>query len=145
MGGVVDPAANTVTVMIDTLRLYTIGAPMPAGDIVLTAEAGDFVDQTVTFTVTSDVLRLNNGQPLPDGTLFSVRNMFEGGTSAEVYGELLASDADSTLENVQVASSGGQITFQVRYPAPNNVMVPGRLAAYSPKGTAFGEVSVAKQ
>ena len=145
VGGTVDAAANTVTVMIDTMKLYTIGAAMPKGDIVLTGVQGEFVDDTVTFTVTSDTVLLNNGQPVPDGTLFSVRNMFAGGTPAEIYGALLVTDADPQLDNIQVTSSGGRISFQIRYPAPHNNFVPGRLAVYSPMGTAYGDVVLRQQ
>ena len=143
VGGTVDAAANTVTAAIDTMRLYTIGMPMPKGDIGLDATAGELVNETITFTVTSGTVVSNNGQPVPDGTLFSVRNVFAGGTSTEAYGDVLTADADAQRENVQVASSGGRITFQVRYPAPNNVYVPGRVVVYSTQGTAFGELVIA--
>ena len=101
-------------------------------------------DQEVTFTVTSGPLLLNTGIPVPDGTMYSIRNVVAAGSSTVPYGELLVSDADVARDNVQVAASDGRITFQIRYPAPNNVYVPGRVVVYSTTGTAYGGLILEK-
>jgi hypothetical protein len=143
VGGVVDTAANTVTAPVSTFRLYTLGPAMPARDIALTVHddgttgAGDAATQR--FTVTSGPLVMNTGQPVPDGTLYTVRSLVPGSSLVTSYGTILTADDDPARAEVQVAAHGGVIQFQVEYPSPNGLYIPGRLAVYSTTGTAFGQ------
>jgi hypothetical protein len=143
VGGVVDAAANTVTAPVSTFRLYTLGPAMPARDIALTVQddgttgVGDTATQR--FTVTSGPLVLNTGQPVPDGTLYTVRSLVPGSADLTAYGTILTADDDPARGGIQVAAHGGVIQFQVEYPAPNGLYIPGRLAVYSTAGTAFGQ------
>jgi hypothetical protein len=142
VGGVVDAAANTVTVPITTFGQYTIAPTMPAREIALDFVAGPIVGTgeaaTRQFTVTSGPLVLNTGQPVPDGTLFTVRAVSPGDEFTN-FGTILTPDADAGLELVQVASAGGRITFEVSVPQPMELAVPCRVAVYSAVGTAFGD------
>src|SRR5262249_52455318 len=144
VGGVVDAAANTVTAPVSTFRLYTLGPAMPARDIALTVQddgttgVGDMATQR--FTLTSGALVTNTGQPVPAGTLYPVRALVSGTSLLTPYGTILTADADPVRGEVQVAAQGGVIQFQVEYPAPNGLYIPGRLAVYSTTGTAFGQI-----
>jgi len=146
VGGTVDTNANTVTAMVDTFHLYTLAPALPAGEVALS-----FVDQGVTgtgptaterFTVTSGPITYNNGQPVPDGTTFSIRAVVGDSSSIDPYGTILTADEDPSRDNVQVTVHNGVIRFEVEYPAPNGLLVPGRVAVYSTVGTAFGQVVV---
>jgi len=97
---------------------------------------------TRRFVVTSGPLVTNDGQPVPDGTLYSVRALSAGDPSTD-FGTILTADADPALDHVQVAVVGGRIQFEVEYPAPNGSFVPGQIVVYSTAGTAFGAVTTA--
>jgi hypothetical protein len=142
VGGVVDAAANTVTATVDTFRLYTLGPSMPARTIAMTAVSAGSGGTTERFTVTSAPLVLNSGQPVPDGTLVTVRALSPSAGDLTPYGRLLTPDADAVEDEVQVAVQGGVIQFEVEYDTPNNVLIPGRVVAYSVTGTAFGQLVV---
>jgi hypothetical protein len=146
LGGVVDPVANTVTLPITTLGLYTVGPTMPSGDVSLTftdhGVVGVDASATERFTVTSGLLHLNDGQTVPDGTLFTVRSVAADGMQATTFGTILATDEDPGRDNIQVSAQGGVIQFDVEYPAPFGFLVPGRVAIYSTVGTTYGEVVV---
>jgi hypothetical protein len=144
VGGVLDAGANTITAPIDTFRLYTVAPAMPARTVALAVTQqtanGSGDAQTLHFRVSSGPLVMNNGQPVPDGTLFSVRSVAADSGSLALYGDILTADADAGRENVQVASHGGVIEFDVEYPAPNDAYVPAKVVVYSVAGTAFGEL-----
>lgn len=142
IGGAVDPVANTVTTSVDRFRAYTVAPAMPGGTVALThadnGATGSGEEAARRFTVTSGPLVMNNGQPVPDGTLFTVRSVAADGTDPADYGTVLATDQDASRERVQVRVTGGQLQFQVEYPSPNGVYVPGRVIVYSTTGTAYG-------
>jgi hypothetical protein len=148
VGGVVDAAANTVTAPVTAFRLYALGPAMPARDVSLsvhddgTTGAGETAAQR--FTITSGPLVMNTGQPVPDGTLYTVRTLVPGASVLTPYGTILTADHDPARNEVQVASHNGVIQFEVEYPAPNGAYIPGRLAVYSTKGTAFGQTVAVK-
>jgi hypothetical protein len=143
IGGTVDAAANTVTTTVTKFRLYTIGAAMPARAVGLTATGGALVgaeaEATRRFTVTASGLVLNNGQPVPNGTLYTVRTAPEGGSVLTPYGTVLTADADSAADGIQVPAVNGSVTFEVEFNSPFGGFSPGRAVIYSTKGTAFGE------
>ena len=94
------------------------------------------------FTVTSAPLVMNNGQAVPDGTLFTVRS-FVGGSSDETpFGTILTADADPGRDNVQIAVVNGRLQFEVELASPSGLFIPGRVVVHSTTGTAFGEVAL---
>src|SRR5436190_5027997 len=143
VGGTVDTAANTVTTTVTKFRLFTIGAAMPARTVTLTATGGDLLGADAEakrrFTVTASGLVMNNGQAVPNGTLYTVRSAPEGGSVLVPYGTVLTPDADPAADGVHVAVTNGLLTFQVEFNSPSGAYSPGRAVIYSTKGTAFGE------
>jgi hypothetical protein len=116
---------------------------MPARDIALTfvspGVVGTGPTATQRFTATSGPLVMNNGQPVADGTLYTVRSVAPGSSELNDYGTVLTADEDPTRDGVQVSSQGGVIRFEIQYPAPDGIYVPGHVAVYSKEGTAFGQ------
>ncbi len=149
VGGLLNTASNTVTASIQRFGLYTLGAPMPAGTISMTVTdlglAGDGPTAVQRFRVTSAPLALNTGAQVPDGAGFTVRPVAGQGTNPAPYGTVLTSDADAQRAGTQVAAAGGVITFEVEFPAPGRVYVPGRVVVYGAPGTAFGERVLVKE
>jgi hypothetical protein len=132
-----DPATNTIRVTIDRLGLFTAAPPMPAGTIALTGPAvrtGSGLSSHVFATYTSAPLRMNNGQPVPDGTLYTVMGVPRGAPFVS-FGTVTVADEDPSTDGVQVRSHNGVIQFSVDYPV-NTDSVTG--AAYATSGTAFG-------
>jgi hypothetical protein len=142
VGGAVDSANHTVTATVDRMRAYTVAPRMPAGTIAMHAvdsgTVGSGESATRTFTVTTDPLLNNDGTPVADGTLYTVRALVNATNVTADYGHLLAADADPSRENVQVAVVNGRLQFQVEYASPGGFYLPGRVAVYSTSGTAFG-------
>ena len=143
IGGTVNPANNTVTTTVTRFRLYTIGAAMPARTVTLTATGGDLVGTEASakrrFTVTASGFTLNNGQPAPDGTVYTIRSAPEDGSALIDYGTILTADADPSAEGIQVTVINGVATFEVEFNSPYGAYAPARAIIYSAKGTAFGE------
>lgn len=148
VGGVVDVAANTVTTPVQRFGLYTVGMPMPAGEVTFTVQddglSGPSDERRQRYTLTSSVIRTNTGAVVPDGTRFTVRAVTPPGALAQPFGTVVTLDVDPVRENVQVTSTGGVITFTVEYSAPDDVHPPGRAVVYAAPGTAFGEVILVK-
>ena len=135
LGGTPDPVSHTVSVAVDRLGLYTVGTPMPSGRIVFNAQAqaaGDALNPHTIVTYTSGPLTQNTGQPVPDGTVYTVAGA-RVGTTYIPFGAVLSTDVDQATAGVQVASAGGAITFVVDYPAASGEAVP---IALSREGTA---------
>jgi hypothetical protein len=135
LGGTPDPVGHTVSVAVDRLGLYTVGTPMPSGRIVFTAQAqdaGDALNPHTIVTYTSGPLTRNTGQPVPNGTVYTVAGA-RVGTTYIPFGTVLSTDVDPATAGVQVASAGGVITFVVDYPAASGEAVP---IALSREGTA---------
>ncbi len=149
LDGVHDMNANTITVPIQELGLYTLGLRMPAGAIGLTATGGAMEGEgesaTRTFAVESGTLRTNDGLVVPDGTLYTVKSVVAESTDGSAYGELLAADVDPARDGVQVAAAGGRVVFSVRYASPFGVYVPGQAVVYAAAGTAAGELVLVAQ
>ena len=144
-----DKQANTITVPIQSLGLFTLGLRMPAGTLALQATGGaiegDGESATRTFTITAAALRTNDGQAVADGTLYTVRSVVAESTDGAQYGEILAADLDPTREGVQVMASGGQLTYAVRFASPFGIYVPARAVVYAAGGTAAGELTLVAQ
>ena len=149
VGGVRDTAANTVTATITQFGLYTLGTPMPAGTIGMTMTdlgfSGEGAEAVQRFRVTSTPLALNTGAVVPDGAGFTVRTVAGQGTNPTAYGTVTSADSDPLRAGTQVQAVGGVITFEVEFPAPSRVYVPGRVVVYGAPGTAFGERVVVKE
>ena len=147
IGGTLDAAANTVTTTVNRFRTYTLAPAMPARGITFTRtdDGGSGGESgTQRFTVTSGPLVMNNGQPVPDGTLYTVRTVLNDSSDKVAFGTVQTADADPAREHVQVRVVGGHIQFVVEFPAPNNAYLPGRVIAWSAEGTAYGEIALLK-
>jgi hypothetical protein len=144
IGGTVDPVANTVTTTVQTFRLYTLAPAMPARTIPLTAVdrglSGGGDQQVRRFMVTSGPLVMNNGQPIPDGTQYTIRPVVADASEPVPYGTVLTPDANPSRDQIQVQAQGGVISFEMEYPSPDGAYLPGRVVVYSTSGTAVGEL-----
>jgi hypothetical protein len=140
VGGTNDPVADTITVTVDRLGLYTAAPPMPAGAIALTGQAtpsGSGPNAHVTVAYTSTPLAMNTGQPVPDGTLFTVMGVPTGGDAVAI-GTVAEADQDPATDGVQVAAHGGVIQFTVDYPFSAGQV---SAVAFATGGTAYGQVT----
>jgi len=104
----------------------------PYGTISFSADPEELEAETnSTSTVTSGSIYDANNNLVPDGTLFTV--ILYGS------GEILTSDADGDYPGIQVASSGGKITFEYQAPSlPEKVVI----YASSNQGEADGKIEI---
>ena len=94
-----------------------------------------------TVTVTSTNLRLNNGQPVPDGTMFTVRMSTPDSSSKAVpFGTILSADEDPLTNGVQVSAHSGAIQFTAELPGTSG---SASAFAHSVAGTAVGRQAIA--
>ena len=143
VGGTVDTANHTVTASVTRLGMYTAALPMPAGPIVLTAQSqtvGTGQDAKTTVTYTSDVIRLNTGGIVPDGTLFSVQTTNPASNGLAPFGTVTSSDEDPVTDWIQVSSHGGVIHFIADLPGAAG---QARVVVISVVGTALANQVVA--
>jgi hypothetical protein len=136
LGGTPDPVANTVTTTVDRMGLYTVAAPMPAGTIALAAQwtaAGTTTEPHTVVTYTSGPLRLNTGQPAPDGTMFTVVGASPAAETT-TFGTVVSADEDPQTPGVQVGARGGALQFTIDYPSDGGMAL---VVAASREGTAL--------
>ena len=106
VGGEVNPDSNTVTAQITVFKTYTLAPRIPQGEFRLIPDKASIpADDTTRVSILSDTLRNNDGTPVSDGTLF---------TLSATGGILIAEDADTLRDGLQVASQGGLITYELR-------------------------------
>jgi hypothetical protein len=137
IGGVDDPASDTVKATVDRFGLYTAAPPMPGGTITFTAQsttAGDQFNPHTIVTYTSGPLVMNNGQGVPDGMLYTVAASAPG-TIFSPFGTVTSTDQDPATDGTQVSAHGGVIQFTVDYPAAAG---SASAIAFSTTGTARG-------
>jgi PKD repeat protein len=145
LGGTVNPEADSVTVAVDRLGLYTAAPPMPAGRFDFTgtaARTGTESAPTTTMTFTSSPLRLNTGGSIPDGTLFTVRVLVPDSSDPVPFGEITTTDLDPATEGIQVAAENGAVRFSAELPGS-----VGRafVLVNAVSGTAVGEQTILYQ
>jgi hypothetical protein len=118
VGGTPDPANNKVVAEVTRLGLYTAAPPMPAGRPGVTAQvtppAGQ--DGVTLATFTSDVVTMNAGGAIPDGTLFTVYTTVANGSRARVIGTVTTTDADPQAPGLQVPVVNGRLQFSGEFP-----------------------------
>lgn len=139
LGGTVDATANTITVEVSRLGLYTAAPAMPVGSIAMTpdvAAGGTLQAPTSITTFTSQLLRLNSGAIVPDGTLFTVRPLAGNQGSELTLGTILTSDTAPAIDGVQVMSQGGVVRFVAELPGSSGFVVP---LVFSVEGTAIAD------
>jgi hypothetical protein len=145
VGGTVDATANTITTQVRRLGLYTAAPPMPGSPFTfssLTAAAGTPEEPRVRVTYTSSVIRLNTGQVVPDGTLFTIRSLWPGSSDPVAFGTVLTADADPLADGIQVTSANGVIQFVAEYPGAFGA---ARILANAVRGVAIGDQVIAYQ
>jgi len=119
VGGTVDPVENTVTDAVTRLGLYTVAPPMPAGEITFSIQsspAGNAQSPATRVTFVSNPVFLNTGDPVPDGTRFTVRTLVAGTNAITPLGTNLSDDQDPVTQGVQVISQSGVIQFTAELP-----------------------------
>jgi Carboxypeptidase regulatory-like domain len=128
-----DETAQTVTVDATRTGYYGLALPRPAGviQLVLDAEPPLLADGATTATVRASGLLLNNGAPVPDGTLYTVNS---NGLIIEGV------DASSSDEGFQVVSTNALLSFTVRTPAGG---LTSSIEAASVGGEAKGTLEIA--
>src|SRR4029077_7604290 len=107
------------------------------GPIVLTAQSQTSAtgqDAKTTVTYTSDVIRLNAGGIVPDGTLFSVQTANPASSRLAPFGTVTSPDEDPVTDWIQVSSHGGVIHFTADLPGTAG---QARVVVISELGTAL--------
>jgi len=142
VGGAVDVVARTVTATVSSLGLYTVAPAMPAGTITFTTQVSPGVpgpNPTTIVRYVSEPIRLNNGQLVPDGTLFTARIIVPGTTLVVPLGTIQTPDADPLIDGVQVASQGGVIRFTAELPGTSGA---ARVLVNPTVGTALSSQTI---
>jgi hypothetical protein len=141
VGGTVDPANNSVTAHVTTLRLYTVAPAMPAGRFSFTSQATSTggQDPMTTVTYTSNATRMNTGGLVPDGTMFTVNALFPQTRYAVPFGTIESLDEDPLTDGIQIASHGGVVRFTAVYPGSAG---RARIVAFSTVGTALSDAVI---
>ncbi len=138
----VNPGARTVTFRSRYPGLFILAAgegggaseqPGPQGAISLTAEPPDSIaaGPDAVVTVTSSVVNDEEGEPVADGTLFTV---------STTRGAIASPDAAPGQSGVQVESADGRISFTVAAGSQSGGAV---FSAASVQGSAQGELTYA--
>ncbi|MCX5886111.1 MAG: hypothetical protein NT096_09420 [Proteobacteria bacterium] len=137
----VDTANNRVTASTGILGKFALAVPLPFGDIVLhVTPQGVDKNALSTITVTSDPIKLSNGNTVSDGTLVTVSSLLNQTTALENFGTITTTDKDTGTPGVQVTTSGGTITFQIMPPSTEG---SGLITAETVQGTASGKATFA--
>jgi len=146
LGGDLDENNNTITIEITELGIFTIGPVMPSGKVEWLVMSTAYLDEnTVRISLRTSQIQMNNGDPLPDGTIFHVisalPHSFETGDSGKMvpvpFGDIMANDIDELQEGIQISTTSG--TLQLDVELPRQVETGVRIVAYSERGTAFGD------
>ena len=135
----VDTTNNRVSATTGVFSRFTIGYPLPAGNIILHVTPQD-VDKNApsTITVTSDPIKLSNGNSVPDGTKVTVAASRNQTTATENFGTITTADKDTGTPGVQLTTSGGVITFQITPPSTEG---SGLITAETVQGGAAGRAT----
>lgn len=108
LGGVVNPDSNWVRAQIEEFGEYTLAPTMPASGFNLIPDPDSLAaNGTAVCQVTSETIYNNDGTAVEGGVLFTI---------STTGGEILTEDADTTLEGIQVLTSGGTISFEIQAP-----------------------------
>lgn len=135
LGGVVDPENNTVTADFQVFTTFALGWPFPSGKIDLTPSRAP-VEPGQTLEFNSSAIQLSTGSPVPDGTLVTVTAIKGATFGTASFGTIQASDADVETDGLQVATTGGTVSFT--YVSPDEYGI-ARVMIESVAGTAKGE------
>ncbi len=136
-GATVDTTANRVTATVSDMGLYTLGTRMPAGKLTWQVVSWSSTGDATTVTLRASGLRMNDGSPLPPGTLMHVAVPGVDPSTASFGGV----DASPRPGHQVTADGTGLLTV--------TVTLPGQLATldivgFSDLGTAFGEATVVR-
>ncbi len=127
-----DTANNKVSGWITRFSTYTLAPRLPQGDYDLHCNPDSLPSNGISLTqVTSDTIRYNDGTIIPDSTLFTV---------GLTKGTLMTSDADTAYPGIQINSSGGKVSFQVR---SDTIATPIKITCISIWGYARCQTEVA--
>jgi len=133
VGGVADPANNRVVAQITELGLFTAAPAMPTGEptILATITRPGGPGQPTRADFTSEVIKLNTGEVVPDGTLFTVYLATDGDDDPVSIGTILAADLDPVMGGIQLATRNGILSFSAEFPA---AVGDAKVLAWSARG-----------
>jgi hypothetical protein len=131
IGGTVDTASNTVSVVITNLGTYAVAPPLPTGDLQLVLSTNALpADGASRLTVVVTNLMLNTGNVATQQWLFTA--------SADGV-QILNQDCDTNMPGVQAASTNGAVTLLLQAPLGGTV---AHLTLSSVAGDAYGSAEI---
>jgi hypothetical protein len=139
IGGERDVDANTVTAEITRLGAYTLGPAMPAGTVEWEDVQVQQVGDSIRLSISSQMLLMNNGEPVPDGTIFHALSALPYSFGAEgpiTFGSILSDDFLPDVEGHQVSAENGRVHLELEIPSGLSQGV--RVIIFSDTGTSFG-------
>lgn len=129
---------NSVSFHSRYAGVFVLASTPGDGDITGTAGAVTLHAVPATGTVgapgtlaifTSDIIYVSEGNPVPDGTFFTVHT---------TLGTIATPDQDGTRDGIQVSTAGGILTFQL---AAGTVAGVAEVSAISPDGVLHGSLT----
>ncbi|MGI6198363.1 MAG: fibronectin type III domain-containing protein [Candidatus Cloacimonadaceae bacterium] len=125
------PDSNYVYANIPYFATYTLAPKLPQGEFTLAASPDSLLaDGSSTATISSSVLRNNDGTLVADGTLYTVSTS---------RGRILTPDADTLTDGIQVPALGSMISFTVQ---ADSVPHPISLSASAQHGYSNGSMII---
>jgi PKD repeat protein len=138
--GNLDTTNNTVTTQITQLGTYTLAPAMPSGKILWADKQIDQSGANTQIVLTSEPLLMNNGEPVPDGTVFHVNSVFSYAMNEGAViplGTIDTEDAKPEVEGTQIVVVNGTLRLEVEYPP--DLASSARIVVFPDRGTAFGD------
>ena len=131
VGGTVDTASNTVSVVVTNLGTYAVAPPLPTGDLQLVLSTNALpADGASQLTVLVTNLMLNTGSVATQQWLFTA--------SADGV-QILNEDCDTNMAGVQVVSTNGAVTLLLQAPSGGTV---AHVNLSSVAGDAYGGAEI---
>ncbi|MFN4227545.1 MAG: 6-bladed beta-propeller [Candidatus Ratteibacteria bacterium] len=133
----VDINLNNVSAEIEKLGTFRLGLAIPYGEIILIVNPPDVdINTSSQIKVVSEPIHLVTGEPVPDGTLITVKTQDRFTSEIRDYGTIITADVDSSIEGIQIATKDGKISFTIN---PPSNLGSGIIIANSVSGTASGK------
>jgi hypothetical protein len=131
VGGTVDTASNTVSVVVTNLGTYAVAPPLPAGDLQLVLSTNALpADGASQLTVLVTNLMLNTGNVATQQWFFTA--------SADGV-QILNQDCDTNIAGIQVVSTNGAVTLLLQAPLGGTV---AHVNLSSVAGDAYGSAEI---
>ncbi|MDD2230853.1 MAG: fibronectin type III domain-containing protein, partial [Candidatus Cloacimonetes bacterium] len=123
--------SSFVSASIPYFSCYTLAPRLPQGSFGLSADPDSLLaDGISTAQINSDTLYNNDGSVVAEATLYTVNTN---------RGTITSTDADPTLDGIQIAVQGGIISFSIQ---SDNVALPIVISANSVQGFSSSALSL---